>query len=459
MSIYRLDKLLAPRSVAVVGASPRPGSLGRMILRNLREAGFGGAIHLVNTGHAAIDGFVAVKTLDELPAPPDVVVITVPPPAVPAVVRSAATIGCAAAIIITAGLGHGPGSLADECEKIARARGLRLVGPNCLGVMAPHAKFNASFATRMARAGDLALVSQSGAIAAGMIEWAAQRAIGFSAVVSIGDQLDVDFGDCLDFFATRSGDPRHPALCRVDQGCAQVHVGRARGGAHQARRGRQGGPPCARPPRRPPPIPARWPARMRSTTLRSAAPDCCACIDLGELFDAAETLGPVKKLAGKRLAILTNGGGIGVLAVDRLVDLGGTAAELSAATRRTLDARLAADVVQVESGRHRRGCGSGPLRGRARGPHGRSGHRRRPGDERADRARAGGRDRIDGRRIHGEPIAQARSCPSRCSPPGSAPAKRSPISSTRPAFRIMRPRPMQSADSCIWSAMPRRSRR
>ena len=214
MSTYRLDRLFAPRSIALVGASPRQGSLGNAILRNLREAGFAGPLDLVNPRYPEIDGLPVAKSLRDLAKAPDVAVVAVPPEAVPAVIAEAAECGVAAAIIITAGLGHGPGSLAAACEASAREKGLRLVGPNCLGVMAPRAKYNATFAADMPLPGDLALVSQSGAIAAGMIDWAVERAIGFSAVVSIGDQLDVDFGDCLDYLALDPRDPRHPALRR-----------------------------------------------------------------------------------------------------------------------------------------------------------------------------------------------------------------------------------------------------
>ena len=153
----------------------------------------------------------------------------------PGIVAAAGGRGTAAAIIITAGLGHGAGSLADTCEKAARATGLRLVGPNCLGVLAPRAKLNASFAARMPPPGDLALISQSGAIAAGLVEWAAAHGIGFSAVVSLGDKIDVDFGDLLDYFALDRGDPRDPSLRRIDQRRAQVHVGGARGRARSSR--------------------------------------------------------------------------------------------------------------------------------------------------------------------------------------------------------------------------------
>src|SRR5262244_1303860 len=201
MSTYRLDKLFSPRSVAVVGASPRETSPGRAVLRNLGSAGFEGSVSLVNPHYGEIEGIKAVKTIQELRQAPDLLVIAAPPQSVPGIVAAAGEKGAATAIIITAGLGHGDGSLADACEKAARATGLRLVGPNCLGVLSSRAKLNASFAARMPPAGELALVSQSGAITAGLIEWSAAHDIGFSAAVSLGDKIDVDFGDLLDFFA------------------------------------------------------------------------------------------------------------------------------------------------------------------------------------------------------------------------------------------------------------------
>ena len=201
MSTYRLDKLFSPRSVALAGGSPRENSTGRAVLRNLREAGFEGTIHLVNPHYGEIEGIRAVRTFHELPTSPDLCVIVAPPPAVPSIVAAAGERGTATAIIVTSGLGHGAGSLADACEKAARVTGLRLVGPNCLGVLAPRAKLNASFAARMPPVGDLALVSQSGAITAGLIEWSAAHGVGFSVAVSLGDKVDVDFGDLLDFFA------------------------------------------------------------------------------------------------------------------------------------------------------------------------------------------------------------------------------------------------------------------
>jgi acetyltransferase len=205
MSTYRLDKLFAPRSVALVGASAREGALGRTVLTNLREAGFPGPVLLVNPKYRKIDGEPCAARIEDLAPVPDLIVITTPPAAVPRIVASAGRKGAGAAVIVTAGLGHGKASLAEAARVEARKHGLRLVGPNCLGVMAPPAKLNASFAARNAIPGDLALISQSGAVAAGLIEWAARRQVGFSGLVSLGDMVDVDFGDCLDYFAADRG--------------------------------------------------------------------------------------------------------------------------------------------------------------------------------------------------------------------------------------------------------------
>ena len=339
MSTYRLDRLFAPRSVALVGASPRPGSLGNAILRNLREADFGGRLDLVNPRYPEIDGLPVVKSLRDLAEAPDVAVIAVPPDAVPVVIAEAAECGVAAAVIVTAGLGHGPGSLAAACEASARPKGLRLVGPNCLGVMAPRAKFNATFAAHRPQAGDLALVSQSGAIAAGMIEWAVERAIGFSAIASIGDQLDVDFGDCLDYLAL---DPATRAILLYVESVkdARKFMSAARAAARtkpvvaiKAGRHAQAAKAAA----------THTGALAGSDVVYDAAfrrAGLLRVLDFGELFEAAETLGRIHAIGGDRLAILTNGGGVGVLAVDRLIDFGGVPAAVSAETIARLDAIL-----------------------------------------------------------------------------------------------------------------------
>jgi acetyltransferase len=339
MSTYRLDKLFAPRSVALIGASPRATSPGRAVLRNLREAGFPGAIHLINPHYAEIEGVRAVRSLGDLAEPPDVIVIAAPPEAVPQIVAEAGQKGIAAGIIITSGLGHGAGSLAASTEAAARARGLRLVGPNCLGVLVPGAKLNASFAASMPSAGDLALISQSGAIATGLVEWAARRTIGFSAIVSLGDDIDVDFGDLLDHFALDRS-TRAILLYIESVKDARKFMTAARAAARakpvvvvKSGRNHQGAKAAM----------THTGALAGSDAVYDAAfrrAGLLRVLGLDELFAAAEMLGQVKTIPGKRLAILTNGGGIGVLAVDRLADLGGTLAEISPATMQRLDAAL-----------------------------------------------------------------------------------------------------------------------
>ncbi len=341
MSTYHLDRLFAPRSIAVIGASPRPNSLGRMILTNIVTGGFAGDIHVVNPRHTEVDGFKTCESIAALPAIPDLVVIATPPATVPELVAEAGTKGIPTGIIITAGLGQGPDSLAGAAERAARAHGMRLVGPNCLGVLVPPVKLNASFTTRAPNKGDLVLISQSGAVAAGLVEWAASHSLGFSAVVSLGDKIDVDFGDCLDYFAT---DRTTRAILLYIESItdARKFLSAARAAARvkpvvviKAGRHAQGAKAAS----------THTGALAGSDDVYDAAFHRAGLLrvyDLNELYDAAETLARTRPFRGDRLAILTNGGGIGVLAVDRLIDLGGTLAALSPDTVARLDGVLPA---------------------------------------------------------------------------------------------------------------------
>ncbi|AVT78262.1 GCN5 family N-acetyltransferase [Rhodopseudomonas palustris] len=339
MSTYRLSTLLSPGAVAVVGASPRPASLGRAVLTNLREAGFKGQIGVVNPRYPEIGGIKTVGSIAELSFVPDLIVITAPPRSVAKVVAEAGELGVAGAIIISSEMGRGKGSYAEAANRAARKSGIRLIGPNCLGIMIPGVNLNASFAAHMPRRGNLALISQSGAIAAGMVDWAAVKEIGFSGIVSIGDQLDVDIADMLDFYAadleTRAillyieavTDARKfmsaaRAAARVKP-VVVVKSGRMAHGAKAAatHTGAFAG------------ADAVYEAAFRRAGMLRV-------YDLRELFDCAETLGRVSAPRGKRVAILTNGGGIGILAVDRLAELGGEPATLSADLHKKLDAIL-----------------------------------------------------------------------------------------------------------------------
>jgi len=336
MSIYRLSHVLAPRSVALVGGSPRPGSVGQVVLRNILDAKFGGQFGVVNPNHREIAGVATVRKLADLPFVPDLIVITAPVAAIPGIIEEAGRLGVAGALMISARLGQGDGSLA---EAAARRYGMRLIGPQSIGVMMPNARLNASFAAHMPRAGNLALISQSGAIAAGMVGWAAQRAVGFSGIVSIGDQLDVDIADLLDYFAL---DSRTRAILLYVESItdARKFMSAARAAARikpviVVKSGRllKNAPVTA----------THTGALAASDAVYDAAFRRAGVLrvsDLRELFDCAETLGRISTPAGKRLAVLTNGDGIGVLAIDRLNQLGGTPAVLSPDAHDRLDAVL-----------------------------------------------------------------------------------------------------------------------
>lgn len=338
MSLYRLDKLFAPRSIALVGASPRKGSLGRAVLSNLRKT-FKGPLHLVNPRHAAIDGMATVRDLGALAEAPDLIVVTAPAREVPSIIGQAAAKGVAGAVIISGGLGHGPGSLAAQAESTARSHGMRLIGPNCLGMINPGLPFNASFSATMPPPGDLALISQSGAIVAAVVGWASTREIGFSGIASIGDQLDVDVADLLDYFAL---DPATRVILLYLEGVknARKFMSSARAAARlkpvivvKSGRFAAGAKAAA----------THTGALAGSDEVHEAAfrrAGLIRVIDLPELFDCAEAVGHIASARGRRLAILTNGGGLGVLAIDRLVSLGGTPALLSPEGIARLDAVL-----------------------------------------------------------------------------------------------------------------------
>lgn len=339
MSTYRLSNLLSPRSVALVGASPRLGSVGLAILKNIQSGMYRGELGVINPYHAEIGGLATVSSLYKLPFVPELVIVTAPAKAVPEIIADAASRGVAGAVIISAGLGHGAGSLAEATNRAARAHGMRLIGPNCLGIMMPAARLNASFAASMPSSGHLALISQSGAIAAGMVDWAAKEGVGFSGIVSIGDQLDVDIADLLEFFAL---DPNTKAILLYVEAIkdARKFMSAGRAAARikpvvvvKSGRMAQGAKAAA----------THTGALAGSDAVYDAAfrrAGMLRVFDLHELFDCAETLGRAVQPEGKRLAILTNGGGIGVLAVDRLVELGGIPASITPPVREKLDSVL-----------------------------------------------------------------------------------------------------------------------
>src|SRR5688500_2616435 len=208
MSVRNLDKLFKPRSVALIGATDRAGSVASVLLRNLRRAGFAGALHLVNPNRQSLDGLPVYPNIESLPETPDLAVIVTRPDTVPGLIASLGTRGTKAAVVITAGfgeMGEAGRRLQQAALDAARPHLLRVVGPNCVGIIVPQVGLDASFSHLAPPPGGLALVSQSGAMVTAMLDWAAPRGIGFSHVVSLGDMADVDFGDMLDYLAADPG--------------------------------------------------------------------------------------------------------------------------------------------------------------------------------------------------------------------------------------------------------------
>src|SRR6266853_2321344 len=195
-----LDTMLAPRTVAVIGASESAGSIGRTILENLEKGGFEGAIYPVNPKHQSVLGVKAYRNITSVPEPIDLAVIVTPAQSVPAVVRECVQAGVPGAIIISAGFKEtGPPGVALEQQMLAEANRsrMRIIGPNCLGVMRPHEGLNATFAAGMARPGSVGFISQSGALCTAILDCSLRENVGFSAFVSIGSMLDVDVNPLL----------------------------------------------------------------------------------------------------------------------------------------------------------------------------------------------------------------------------------------------------------------------
>jgi acetyltransferase len=344
MGKHYLNKLFEPRSVAVFGASERSGSVGSLVFKNMIEGGFRGEVYPINPKHHKVQGHRAYADLDSIGRPVDMAVITTPAAAVPAIVESCGEHGIRAAVIISAGFREvgAPGiKLEQALVENARRYGLRFIGPNCLGIMRPSSGLNCTFNKGGASPGRIALVSQSGALCTAILDWAAANNIGFSAVVSTGISADTDFGEVLDYLVN---DPQTRSILLYIEG---VHNARSfMSGLRAAARVK--------------PVIALKVGRHASgskaamshtgamvgsddvfeSALRRAG--VVRGLRIGDLFSAATTLTSVFSVRGERLAIVTNGGGPGVMATDRATDLGVSLATLSEDTLGSLDSVLPA---------------------------------------------------------------------------------------------------------------------
>ncbi len=343
MSIRNLDRLFKPGSVALIGASHEAGSIGALVARNLFNAGFEGPILPVHPRRQAIEGVLAYPDPESLPITPDLAIITTPADAVASTVASLGTRGTRAAVVISAGFGEGSerDGLARRQALLAAARPhlLRIVGPNCIGIMAPAVGLNAGFAHIQPRPGRLAFVAQSGAMVTSVLDWAAARGIGFSHLVSLGDMIDVDFGDMLDYL---SGEPDVRGVLLYIEAVTQARkfMSAARAAARLKpviviKAGRHAAAAAA--------VASHTGAMSGSDAVYDAAFRRAGMLrvhDIGALFGAVETLAMGSPVRGDRLAVLTNGGGLGIMAVDALIDHGGRLAKLSDQTLAALDAFL-----------------------------------------------------------------------------------------------------------------------
>lgn len=340
MTVRNLDALFRPRSIAVIGAGTRAGSVGAVLARNLLSAGFAGPVMPVHPRERAINGVYAYHDVASLPETPDLAVLVTPPPSIPDLVGELGRRGTRAAVVITAGFGEGGDEegyrLRQATLDAARPHLLRIVGPNCLGIMVPASGVNASFAHLSPQTGGVAFVTQSGALVTSVLDWAVPRGIGFSHLVSLGDMADVDFGDMLDYLATDS-DTRAILLYIEAVTDARKFMSAARAAARvkpviavKAGRFAEAAQAAASHTGALAGVDAVYDAAFtRAGVLR--------VFDMVELFDAVETLSRIRRVEGDRLAILTNGGGIGVLAMDSLIAAGGRPARLSPETVERLD--------------------------------------------------------------------------------------------------------------------------
>jgi len=341
MSVRNLEHLFRPRSIALVGASAEAGSFGARLAENLIGQGFKGSIMPVG-GAGTIEGLPTYDGVEELPAAPDLAVIASPAENVPAIVDALGRRGTRSAVVIPPGFAEvGPEGRALQQRMLDAAKPyvLRVVGPNCLGLLSTENNLNASLLRTQPHKGALAFAAQSGAVMSTVLDWATYRGVGFSHLVSVGDMADVDFGDLLDFWLA---DPKTRAILLHMEGLCESRkfMSAARAASRTKpvvviKSGRSG-------------EGAR--AAASHTGLLAGEDDVYDAAfrragmlrvdDLNEVFAAVEAVGLGMRVRGDRLAILSNGGGMGVLATDALVARGGRLAELGAQTVAELDAIL-----------------------------------------------------------------------------------------------------------------------
>jgi acetyltransferase len=342
MNSHYLDRLFSPRGIAVFGASEALNSVGRRVFENLLHGDFRGPVYAINPKHNSVLSQPCFARIADTPKAIDLAVIATPAVTVPDILRQCGEHGVSAAIIISAGFSEGQGlgsDLEKELLQVAEQYQLQLLGPNCLGLIRPAISMNATFSKSSAMPGQLALISQSGALCAAILDWACANNVGFSTIISLGNAADLDFGDLLDFLAQ---DPKTQSILLYVEGIRDARgfmsglriasrmkpVVVIKAGRHQAASDA---------------AVTHTGAMIGSDDVFSAALKRAGVIradNIQQLFAAAEILASHRRVDGRRLAIVTNGGGLGVMATDRAGDLDIELATLSADTLASLNETL-----------------------------------------------------------------------------------------------------------------------
>jgi acetyltransferase len=337
-----LDRIFNPKSIAIVGASDEVGTVGYALMKNLMDSKFEGKIYPVNIHKTEILGIKAYPSVEHINESVDLAVIATPARTVPDVVEQCGKSGILGIVIISAGFKEiGPEGKALE-ERITEARkkyGLRIIGPNCLGVVRPSISLNVTFINRMPKPGKIAFISQSGALGSAILDWAMHENIGFSNFVSIGSMIDVDFGDLIDYFGT---DPKTKSILMYIEGITDArkfmsaarHFARAKpiivvkagkfGESAKAAASHTGS--------------LTGEDLIYDKAFKRAG--MVRVDEIADLFNCAEVLGTQPLPQGPNLAIITNAGGPGVMATDAIIARGGKVAQLSAKTMETLNSFL-----------------------------------------------------------------------------------------------------------------------
>ncbi|MBI4917185.1 MAG: bifunctional acetate--CoA ligase family protein/GNAT family N-acetyltransferase [Acidobacteria bacterium] len=343
MGTRKLDRIFNPQRIALIGVSVNPNSVGGKVLSNLVTGGFRGVVYPVNAESEAVMGIPCFPDLGSLPKTPDLGVICAPAGQAPGLVRACGEAGIHGVIIMSAGFketGEEGQALEDQVRaEAARFPDMRILGPNCLGIIIPSLRLNCSFGGGMPKAGSIAFISQSGALCTSVLDWAIEGKIGFSAFVSIGNGLDVDFGDLIDYLGEDDG--TQAIILYIES------ISRARKFMTAARAFARSKPILAFKAGRFPESAQAAASHTGAMASEDAVYDAAfhrtgitRVDDIGEIFDCAELLGRGKVPLGPRLGILTNAGGPGVIATDALIAAKGTLARLADDTREALDGVL-----------------------------------------------------------------------------------------------------------------------